>query len=125
MQVTLQLAITLRNLEKENHLYIQPYTIPSWRPIIQTHRSFSYLCFFSYAYLIVFVFAGSFFFWLPVPRRRVCFSCTKPHCFMCRVRILTTTFVVLGIVFVLKQWPEVHDVGSHLMRHLKQTLAVK
>ncbi|CAD1472474.1 unnamed protein product, partial [Heterotrigona itama] len=50
-------------------------------------------------------------------------SCTKPHCFMCRVRILTTTFVVLGIVFVLKQWPEVHDVGSHLMRHLKQTLA--
>ncbi|XP_076476831.1 transmembrane and coiled-coil domain 2 protein Dmtn isoform X5 [Bombus vancouverensis nearcticus] len=52
-------------------------------------------------------------------------SCTKPHCFMCRVRILTTTFVVLGIVFVLKQWPEVHDVGSHLMRHLKQTLAVK
>ncbi|XP_076673550.1 transmembrane and coiled-coil domain 2 protein Dmtn isoform X4 [Andrena cerasifolii] len=52
-------------------------------------------------------------------------SCTKPHCFMCRVRILTTTFVVLGIVFVLRQWPEVHDVGSHLMRHLKQTLAVK
>ena len=42
-----------------------------------------------------------------------------------RVRILTTTFVVLGIVFVLKQWPEVHDVGSHLMRHLKQILAVK
>ncbi|XP_076239761.1 transmembrane and coiled-coil domain 2 protein Dmtn isoform X3 [Calliopsis andreniformis] len=42
-----------------------------------------------------------------------------------RVRILTTTIVVLGIVFVLKQWPEVHDVGSHLMRHLKQTLAVK
>ncbi|XP_018346123.1 PREDICTED: transmembrane and coiled-coil domains protein 2 isoform X3 [Trachymyrmex septentrionalis] len=42
-----------------------------------------------------------------------------------RVRILTTTFVVLGIVFVLKQWPEVHDVGSHLMRHLKQTLAMK
>nr|XP_031846005.1 transmembrane and coiled-coil domains protein 2 isoform X5 [Nomia melanderi] len=39
-----------------------------------------------------------------------------------RVRILTTTLVVLGIVFVLKQWPEVHDVGSHLMRHLKQTL---
>lgn len=42
-----------------------------------------------------------------------------------RVRILTTTFVVLGIVFVLKQWPEVHDVGSHLMRRLKQILAVK
>ncbi|XP_043272223.1 transmembrane and coiled-coil domains protein 2 isoform X6 [Venturia canescens] len=52
-------------------------------------------------------------------------SCTKPHCFMCRVRILTTSVVVLGIIFVLKQWPEVHDVGSHLMRHLKQTLAVK
>ncbi|XP_032674280.1 transmembrane and coiled-coil domains protein 2 isoform X2 [Odontomachus brunneus] len=42
-----------------------------------------------------------------------------------RVRILTTTLVVLGIVFVLKQWPEVHDVGSHLMRYLKQTLAMK
>ncbi|XP_054002619.1 transmembrane and coiled-coil domains protein 1 isoform X3 [Hylaeus anthracinus] len=39
-----------------------------------------------------------------------------------RVRILTTMFVVMGIVFVLKQWPEVHDVGSRLMRHLKQTL---
>ncbi|XP_015120251.1 transmembrane and coiled-coil domains protein 2 isoform X2 [Diachasma alloeum] len=52
-------------------------------------------------------------------------SCTKPHCFMCRVRILTTTIVVLSIIFVLQQWPEVHDVGSHLMRHLKQTLAVK
>ncbi|KOC67314.1 Transmembrane and coiled-coil domains protein 1 [Habropoda laboriosa] len=52
-------------------------------------------------------------------------SCTKPHSFMCRVRILTTTLVVLGIVFVLRQWPEIHDVGSHLMRHLKQTLAVK
>ncbi|XP_043252254.1 transmembrane and coiled-coil domains protein 2 isoform X4 [Colletes gigas] len=39
-----------------------------------------------------------------------------------RVRILTTMFVVLSIVFVLKQWPEVHDVGSRLMRHLKQTL---
>ncbi|XP_076174961.1 transmembrane and coiled-coil domain 2 protein Dmtn isoform X2 [Ptiloglossa arizonensis] len=39
-----------------------------------------------------------------------------------RVRILTTVIVVLGIVFVLKQWPEVHDVGSRLMRHLKQTL---
>ncbi|XP_017877919.1 transmembrane and coiled-coil domains protein 2 isoform X4 [Ceratina calcarata] len=52
-------------------------------------------------------------------------SCTKPHCFMCRVRILTTTLVVLGIIFVAKQWPEVHDVGSHIMRHIKQTLAVK
>ncbi|XP_076288016.1 transmembrane and coiled-coil domain 2 protein Dmtn [Lasioglossum baleicum] len=49
-------------------------------------------------------------------------SCNKPHCFMCRVRILTTTIVVLGIVFVLNQWPEVHDVGSHLMRHLVQML---
>ncbi|XP_026668188.1 transmembrane and coiled-coil domains protein 2 isoform X3 [Ceratina calcarata] len=42
-----------------------------------------------------------------------------------RVRILTTTLVVLGIIFVAKQWPEVHDVGSHIMRHIKQTLAVK
>ncbi|XP_076380739.1 transmembrane and coiled-coil domain 2 protein Dmtn isoform X5 [Megalopta genalis] len=49
-------------------------------------------------------------------------SCNKPHCFMSRVRIITTTIVVLGIVFVLNQWPEVYDVGSHLMRHLVQML---
>ncbi|XP_069671403.1 transmembrane and coiled-coil domains protein 2-like isoform X3 [Periplaneta americana] len=42
-----------------------------------------------------------------------------------RLRVLTTTLLVAGIVFVLKQWPEVRDVGNHLMRHLKQALSVK
>ncbi|XP_066993272.2 transmembrane and coiled-coil domains protein 2 isoform X2 [Anabrus simplex] len=42
-----------------------------------------------------------------------------------RLRILTTIVLVAWIVFVLKQWPEVRDVGSHLMRHLKQALSVK
>ncbi|PSN54477.1 hypothetical protein C0J52_05558 [Blattella germanica] len=42
-----------------------------------------------------------------------------------RLRVLTTTLLVAGIVFVLKQWPEVRDVGNHLIRHLKQALSVK
>lgn len=42
-----------------------------------------------------------------------------------RLRVLTTTLLVAGIVFVLKQWPEVRDLGSHLIRHLKQALSVK
>lgn len=41
------------------------------------------------------------------------------------LRVLTTTLLVAGIVFVLKQWPEVRDLGSHLIRHLKQALSVK
>nr|CAD7392792.1 unnamed protein product [Timema cristinae] len=44
---------------------------------------------------------------------------------VCCLRILTTTLLVAGIVFILKQWPEVRDVGNHLMRHLKETLSVK
>ncbi|PNF30746.1 hypothetical protein B7P43_G06175 [Cryptotermes secundus] len=42
-----------------------------------------------------------------------------------RLRVLTTVLLVAGIVFVWKQWPEVRDVGSHLIRHLKQALSVK
>ncbi|XP_021919503.1 transmembrane and coiled-coil domains protein 2 isoform X3 [Zootermopsis nevadensis] len=42
-----------------------------------------------------------------------------------RLRVLTTTVLVAGVVFILKQWPEVRDVGSHLIRHLKQALSVK
>ncbi|KAK9745867.1 GSKIP domain [Popillia japonica] len=39
-----------------------------------------------------------------------------------RVRILTTTFIVLAAVFILRQWPEVQDIGSHVMKRLKDTL---
>ncbi|KAF4527445.1 hypothetical protein B566_EDAN015778 [Ephemera danica] len=42
-----------------------------------------------------------------------------------RLRVLTTVLLVAGIVFIVKQWPEVRDVGSHLMRHIKQALTVK
>lgn len=39
-----------------------------------------------------------------------------------RVRILTTVFIVLASVFILRQWPEVQDIGSHVMKHLKDML---
>ncbi|XP_049811905.1 transmembrane and coiled-coil domains protein 2 isoform X3 [Schistocerca nitens] len=42
-----------------------------------------------------------------------------------RLRILTTIILVGGVVFVLKQWPELRDVGSHLIRHWKEALSVK
>lgn len=42
-----------------------------------------------------------------------------------RLRILTTIVLVGGVVFVLKQWPELRDVGSHLIRRWKEALSVK
>ncbi|KAK4873094.1 hypothetical protein RN001_015123 [Aquatica leii] len=39
-----------------------------------------------------------------------------------RVRILTTVSIGLGALFILKQWPEVQDIGSHVMKRLKDTL---
>uniref|UniRef100_A0A6P7H1S5 Transmembrane and coiled-coil domains protein 2-like n=1 Tax=Diabrotica virgifera virgifera TaxID=50390 RepID=A0A6P7H1S5_DIAVI len=39
-----------------------------------------------------------------------------------RLRILSTVVLVIGIAFVLRQWPEVRDIGSHMMRRLKDTL---
>ncbi|XP_056638230.1 transmembrane and coiled-coil domains protein 2 isoform X2 [Diorhabda carinulata] len=39
-----------------------------------------------------------------------------------RLRILSTVILVVGIAFVLRQWPEVRDIGSHMMRRLKDTL---
>uniref|UniRef100_A0A6M2DPZ6 Putative conserved plasma membrane protein n=1 Tax=Xenopsylla cheopis TaxID=163159 RepID=A0A6M2DPZ6_XENCH len=42
-----------------------------------------------------------------------------------RVRILTTVLLILLIVFVIKQWPEVKDIGVHVVRHLKEMLDVK
>ncbi|XP_044270400.1 transmembrane and coiled-coil domains protein 2 isoform X3 [Tribolium madens] len=39
-----------------------------------------------------------------------------------RVRILTTVFIVLATVFILRQWPEVQDIGSHVMKRLKDML---
>lgn len=41
------------------------------------------------------------------------------------MRILTTILLVCTTVFVLKQWPEVRDIGSHVMRNLKETLDAK
>lgn len=42
-----------------------------------------------------------------------------------RLRVLTTVILIASIVVVLKQWPEVRDIGSHVMRFLKETLAFK
>ncbi|XP_017776343.1 PREDICTED: transmembrane and coiled-coil domains protein 2 isoform X2 [Nicrophorus vespilloides] len=39
-----------------------------------------------------------------------------------RVRILTTLGIVLLGIFVLRQWPEVQDIGSHVMKRLKDML---
>lgn len=46
-----------------------------------------------------------------------------------RVRVLTTIFTILFIIFIIRQWPDVRDIGSsigsHVVRHLKETLLVK
>lgn len=42
-----------------------------------------------------------------------------------RVRVLTTFFSIFFIIFVIRQWPDVKDIGSGLVRHLKESLVVK
>lgn len=42
-----------------------------------------------------------------------------------RVRVLTTFLTICFIIFVIRQWPDVQDIGSGLVRHLKQSLVVK
>ncbi|EEB11565.1 transmembrane and coiled-coil domains protein, putative [Pediculus humanus corporis] len=42
-----------------------------------------------------------------------------------RLRILSTLVLIAATVFVLKQWPEVRDVGNHLIRHIKEAVSVK
>ncbi|XP_074042790.1 transmembrane and coiled-coil domain 2 protein Dmtn isoform X2 [Leptinotarsa decemlineata] len=39
-----------------------------------------------------------------------------------RLRILSTMVIMVGIAFVLRQWPEVQDIGSHVMKRLKDML---
>ncbi|EDV93812.1 transmembrane and coiled-coil domains protein 2 isoform X2 [Drosophila grimshawi] len=42
-----------------------------------------------------------------------------------RVRVLTTFLTICFIIFVIRQWPDVQDIGAGLVRHLKQSLVVK
>ncbi|KAL5273609.1 TMCC2 family protein [Megaselia abdita] len=42
-----------------------------------------------------------------------------------RVRVLTTFFSICLIIFVIRQWPDVNDIGSSLVRNLKESLVVK
>ncbi|XP_036325775.1 transmembrane and coiled-coil domains protein 2 isoform X2 [Rhagoletis pomonella] len=42
-----------------------------------------------------------------------------------RVRVLTTFLFIFFIIFVIRQWPDVQDIGAGLMRHLKESLVVK
>lgn len=42
-----------------------------------------------------------------------------------RLRVLTTVVLITSVVVVLKQWPDVREIGSHVMRFLKETLALK
>lgn len=51
-----------------------------------------------------------------------CFRKQLKLCLVYRVRILTTVTIGLAALFVLRQWPEVQDIGSHVMRRLKDTL---
>lgn len=44
---------------------------------------------------------------------------------ICRVRVLTTFLTICFIIFVIRQWPDVQDIGGGLVRHLKQSLVVK
>ncbi|XP_058979234.1 transmembrane and coiled-coil domains protein 2 isoform X2 [Musca domestica] len=42
-----------------------------------------------------------------------------------RVRVLTTFLSIFVIICVIRQWPDVQDIGAGLLRHLKQSLVVK
>ncbi|XP_061390359.1 transmembrane and coiled-coil domains protein 2 isoform X2 [Musca vetustissima] len=42
-----------------------------------------------------------------------------------RVRVLTTFLSIFIIICVIRQWPDVQDIGAGLLRHLKQSLVVK
>uniref|UniRef100_A0A1L8D970 Putative conserved plasma membrane protein n=1 Tax=Nyssomyia neivai TaxID=330878 RepID=A0A1L8D970_9DIPT len=42
-----------------------------------------------------------------------------------RVRVLTTVFFILITMFAIRQWPDVRDIGSHIVRHLKESLLNK
>ncbi|KAM7360174.1 transmembrane and coiled-coil domain 2 protein Dmtn isoform 1-T2 [Cochliomyia hominivorax] len=42
-----------------------------------------------------------------------------------RVRVLTTFLSIFLIICVIRQWPDVQDIGAGLLRHLKQSLVVK
>ncbi|EDW15015.2 uncharacterized protein Dmoj_GI24584 [Drosophila mojavensis] len=42
-----------------------------------------------------------------------------------RLRVLTTFLTICFIIFVIRQWPDVQDIGSGLVRYLKQSLVVK
>jgi len=42
-----------------------------------------------------------------------------------RLRVLTTFISIFFIMFVIRQWPELRDIGTHIMRHLKDSLVVK
>uniref|UniRef100_T1GPZ8 Uncharacterized protein n=1 Tax=Megaselia scalaris TaxID=36166 RepID=T1GPZ8_MEGSC len=41
-----------------------------------------------------------------------------------RVRVLTTFFSICLIIFVIRQWPDVNDIGSSLVRNLKESLVI-
>ncbi|XP_037924546.1 transmembrane and coiled-coil domains protein 2 isoform X2 [Hermetia illucens] len=42
-----------------------------------------------------------------------------------RVRVLTTVFSIFVVIFVIRQWPDLRDIGAHMIRHLKESLVVK
>ncbi|XP_068153180.1 transmembrane and coiled-coil domain protein 3 isoform X2 [Drosophila tropicalis] len=42
-----------------------------------------------------------------------------------RIRVLTTFLSICFVIFVIRQWPDVQDIGAGLVRHLKQSLVVK
>ncbi|XP_023171043.2 transmembrane and coiled-coil domains protein 2 isoform X2 [Drosophila hydei] len=42
-----------------------------------------------------------------------------------RLRVLTTFLTICFIIFVIRQWPDVQDIGAGLVRYLKQSLVVK
>lgn len=42
-----------------------------------------------------------------------------------RVRVLTTLSFIFMTIFVIRQWPDVRDIGSHMVRHLKESLVIK
>ncbi|KAJ8948981.1 hypothetical protein NQ318_023005 [Aromia moschata] len=55
---------------------------------------------------------------LSVPIRSPCFTRTVSK----TLRILSTVILVVAIAFILRQWPEVQDIGSHVIKRLKDML---
>jgi hypothetical protein len=50
-------------------------------------------------------------------------GCQSP--LLSRVRVLTTVLSVLFVIFIVRMWPDVRDIGFGVIGRLKEILSVK